>query len=279
MTGTVGFREQGSDENKGVTHSIEAVIIVRQIAQYHDGSRCTMKKTILTSIYRNFDSWAGQFSLGCRKGCAACCTQDVTATAVESELVIDYISGNQMESWLVERLDRDLPRMTPSSTTNEYAHDCLEGIERDPETAANGGICPFLEEGECSIYPVRPFSCRSFASTVPCRPGNSAVIFPYYLTAVTAVSQIIEHLSQRYFWGNMLHVVYLLAQQNSSTQDTKYPENRKRLLQAQTSCLTSKPLPGFLISREDCPYVEPLIKKIFAARIGGRSVEDILNNR
>ena len=238
-----------------------------------------MKKTILQTIYRIFDSWAGQFTLGCRKGCAACCTRDVMATAVEGEVVMDYIFTNHMENWLVAKLDLDLPGTAPSCTTNEFAQACFEGSERDPAIGSNNGICPFLENNGCPIYPARPFSCRSFASVERCKPGFSAVIPPYYLTAVTAVSQIVEHLSQRHYWGNMLHILYLIAQQSSDTEDKHYPENKKRLVRAQTSCLTSKPLPGFLVSQKDYPHVEPLVREIFTAEVDGRSIEDILNNR
>jgi len=238
-----------------------------------------MKKAVLQAIYQSFTSWAEQFSVSCRKGCALCCTRDVLVSAVEAEIIIDHISGQNMEAWLVAKLQCDLPRTRPSSTINEYAQACLSGIELDPSPASNGGICPFLENNRCSIYSVRPFSCRSFASVAVCKPGSSAVIPPYYLSAVEAVNQIIEHLSQRYFWGNMLHLVYLLAQQKTTTADTDYPENKKRLLLAQTSCLTAQPLPGFLICEEDFSYVEPLIRQIFSAQLKGRSIEDILNNR
>jgi len=238
-----------------------------------------MKKNILRSIYNTFDSWSLQFSMACRKGCTSCCTQDVMVTAIEAELIIDYITENHLEKWLTTRLDSDLPRSAPSCTTNEFAHACLNDIDLSPETEANKGVCPFLEYGSCSIYPARPFSCRSFASTKLCSQGSSATAPQHYLTATTAVSQIIEHLDQRYFWGNMLHVIYLLAQQNDQTADNNYPENKKRLLLAQSSCMSSKPLPGFLISEEDYPQVEPLIEQIFMNEVDGRRVEDILNNR
>ncbi len=237
-----------------------------------------MKKIILKSIYESFDSWALQFSPACRKGCSTCCTRDVMVTAVEAETIIDHISENHMEKWLAAKLDGDLPRIMPSFTTNENAQACLNGTELVPELGSNGGVCPFLENGTCSIYNARPFSCRSFVSTKICRPGTNAAIPPHYMTAVTAVSQVIEHLDQRYLWGNMLHVIYLLAQQNSTTEDQRYPENKKRLLRAQTSCRTSKPLPGFLIPEEDFPHVEPLIGAIFDTQIGARRIEDILNN-
>lgn len=237
-----------------------------------------MKKKILKAIYALFDSWALQFSIACRKGCTTCCTRDVMVTALEAEIIIDSISINKEEKWLAAKLDSTLPVWAPSYTTNEYAHACLNSTELTPEAGSNGGVCPFLEDGACSIYSARPFSCRSFASTKICRPGASAAIPQYYLTAATAVSQVIEHLGQRYYWGNMLHIIYLLAQQNSKTEDTRYPENKKRFLLAQTSCRTSKPLPGFLISEDDYPHVEPLITQIFNTEIDGKRVEDILNN-
>lgn len=238
-----------------------------------------MKKIILESIYKAFDSWALQFSPACRKGCSTCCSQDVMVTAVEAETVLDHISENHMEKWLAAKLDCDLPRIIPAFTTNENAQACLNGTELIPEPGSNGGVCPFLENGACSIYRARPFSCRSFASTMICRPGTNAAIPQHYMTAVTAVSQVIEHLDQRNLWGNMLHVMYLLAQQNSKTEDPGYPENKKRLVCAQTSCRSSKPLPGFLIPEEDFPHLEPLIREIFDTKIGSRRIEDILNNR
>jgi len=237
-----------------------------------------MKKKILQSIYSRFDSWALQFSIACRKGCTACCTRDVMITALEAEVIMDGIFESSQEKWLAGKLDRGLPSLAPSYTTNEYAHACLNGTELTPETDSNGGACPFLENGACSIYRTRPFSCRSFASTKICRPGSSAVIPQYYLTAATAISQVIEHLGQRYYWGNMLHIIYLFAQQNSETKDQKYPENKNRLLLAQTSCRTSRPVPGFLISEEDYPHVGPLIIQIFDTVVEGRRIEDILNN-
>ena len=238
-----------------------------------------MKKQIVRSIYREFDSWVEQFSLSCRKGCTACCTRDVTLTAVEAELIIDYLKVNKQEDWLAGKLDGDLPRIAPSCTTNEYAQHCLEEKDIEPDPAVNGGICPFLEDGACKIYHVRPFSCRSFASTTLCRPGKSAVAPPHYLTAVTAVSQVIEHLGQRYYWGNMLHIIYLLAQQDERTADMAYPENKKRMVLAQSSCRTSQPLPGFLIPEEDYPPVERLLNTIFESTVEGKRIEDILNNR
>jgi hypothetical protein len=49
--------------------------------------------------------------------------------------------------------------------------------------------------------------------------------------------------------------------------------------QAETHCLTSRPLPGFLISETDYPHVAPLLEEIFATDLGSKSVEEFLNGR
>ena len=238
-----------------------------------------MKKQILLSIYQVFADWSEQFAFTCTKGCTACCTQDVTITEVEGELVIDYCRDNESLQWLASALDVELPHFVPALTTNDYATACLKGKEVEHDSARNGGTCPFLKNDACMIYEARPFSCRAFASTALCRPGSSAQAPQHYLTAATAVSQIIEHLSQKQYWGNMLHILYLLAQQHEESRDTRYPENKNRLVLAQSSCLSSKPLPGFLMSEEDYDLVESLLKAIFDYRVADRRIEDILNNR
>jgi Fe-S-cluster containining protein len=222
-----------------------------------------LKKLILERIYSLFDSWSSQIGFACQKGCATCCTQDVTMTAVEGDLINGFIALQNKQQWLTEKLSKGLPDHHLVCTTNEYARACLEGDEIDPGGGVFNKICPFLEKEFCTIYQVRPFSCRVFASKETCRKGVSASLPEYYLSGATAVSQIIEHLAQGRAWGNMLHVLAL-----QTTDDVSQIEQR---------CRTAQPLPGFLIGETDYPSVAPLIKQIFNAEIGGRKIEDILN--
>lgn len=238
-----------------------------------------MKHQVLTAIYHHFDEWASsQITTACRKGCTVCCTQNVTITAIEGELIIDYIKSRGMAKWFTAKLDGDLPNESPAMTTNEFAKVCLEEKEADPGQGSFDRRCPFLASGSCMIYKARPFGCRSFISTQTCVPGYPASLPQYFMSAVTAVSQVIEHLGQKEYWGNMLHVLYLLSTADDSLS-LMSSANPEKLVLAQSSCLAAKPLPGFLISQEDFPRVVPLLNRIFDSKVDGKNIEDILNNK
>jgi len=238
-----------------------------------------MKKRVLKAIYQHFDLWSSELDFACRKGCSVCCTQNVTMTSLEGDYIMDFIRENRTEEWLRETMVFTVPLATPAVTTNEYAKACLDGRDIDPGNVFFEGTCPFLSKGNCSIYEARPFSCRSFASMKICSPGSSASVPQFFLTAVTAVSQIIEHLDQRHLWGNMLNIVYLLSQQHERTEEVITADNQKKILLAQTGCRSAKPLPGFLVGEEDFPLVSPLLETIFDTEVQGKTIENILNNR
>lgn len=226
-----------------------------------------MKQLILEKIFAFFDSWGSQISFACRKGCATCCTQDVTMTAVEGDMITGFLKKQNRQHWLMEKLGKGLPLHYPTCTTNEYARACLNGDDIDPGSGSFNKTCPFLEENLCTIYEVRPFSCRVFASEQICRKGISASLPQYYLSGATAVSQVIEHLGQGRPWGNMLHILTHAASENKDAEPN--PDQ----------CRTAQPLPGFLIGENDYPHVAPLLEQIFNAEISGRKIEDILNGR
>ena len=105
-----------------------------------------------------------------------------------------------------------------------------------------------------------------------------AEIAESHLSASTAVMQVIEHLGQGEYFGNMLDVLLALCD---------LPENRKyvKLLPASVSdqgraqIVKSLPLPGFLLLEEEMERVEPLLQAIFEHKVDGKRIEDILNNK
>jgi Fe-S-cluster containining protein len=237
-----------------------------------------LKEDILQSIYEIFGDWSADLPFACEKHCSACCTQNVTATAVEGEVIHRLIHGSKRESWFAERLLGKGETRRPEMTTNDFAAACLQGEDVQPEQYGNPKPCPFLENNGCMIYEARPFACRCFASEQRCFSGSSALLPEYYLSACTAVTQIIEHLGQREYWGNMLDVLAALSD---------LPENRQYapLLppnfadQARANIVKAKPLPGFLLLEEEMVKIAPLLEAIFTRKIGERTVESILNNQ
>jgi len=171
----------------------------------------TMEKTgMLRHVYDVYEDWARQFSLACIKGCASCCTQSVTMTTLEGGVITSYLKRRGRLPELESALVKTNPVAAPARTTNQFAKDCLSRKEpdsADPEPW-NLSPCIFLRESCCSIYPVRPFGCRSFGSTSPCAENGAAEMPSLMITINTVAMQIIEHLdSEAGRWGNMMEIL------------------------------------------------------------------------
>ncbi len=239
------------------------------------------KRQILKTIYEVFGEWAEGVSFACGRSCAVCCTQDVMVTTTEALLLLDYIVDEHGRHWLEEKLSGQPIRWPLSQTTNEYAAACLAGNDSADKERRRNGVCPFLDNDLCSVYPARPFSCRCFASTRICRGDSTALLPARYLSGATALSQVIEHLGQFDLWGNMLDVLFLLTppalSPASSKNNQTEPADARSV--ARSNCLTAKPLPGFLVEEKDAETVGALLDSVFKRRIGSSSIEAILNGR
>jgi Fe-S-cluster containining protein len=115
--------------------------------------------TLLTQAFSSFEVNVAQQTedcpeLDCHKGCATCCTLRVVATAPEVLLVARYIRA--VDDSLKQSGVDLLERLAEADTTTRG---CDEA-----ERVALRRRCPYIEEGACVIYPVRPLACRSHAS-------------------------------------------------------------------------------------------------------------------
>lgn len=96
-------------------------------------------------------------TIHCRKGCAGCCHLAVHATYPEAVAVAAVLTEPQLKalSDYVERIKIALPKLT----------DLKSYLKQHRQTL---GPCPFLSaQGSCSIYSLRPLSCRALLSTRP----------------------------------------------------------------------------------------------------------------
>jgi len=237
-----------------------------------------MRRNILHGIYRVFETWSQTIQPACSKGCSSCCTRNVNITALEGEEILDYILATHQEEWMAKILADQQSVSHPVQTTNDFAHACLKESKTKTEPAPDLSPCPFLEANCCRIYPVRPFSCRLFLSTAVCSASQPADLPNHYIEAATATSQLIEHLGQKEYWGNMLDVLpALLDISTYSSIGKKVGALPTR--QAHLRLLTAKPLPGFLISEEAGPEVSALLETIFSTEVHGISIEDFLNGQ
>ncbi|MCM0020141.1 MAG: YkgJ family cysteine cluster protein [Tagaea sp.] len=84
-------------------------------------------------------------TIACKAGCGWCCHQHVAILPAEAVAVALAIAGTP----LAEKFDREAPAIL--GTTNEARKKA-----RRP--------CPFLIEGSCAVYEVRPNRCRAIHS-------------------------------------------------------------------------------------------------------------------
>lgn len=235
-----------------------------------------IKEQILKAIYNQFDNWNRNREKACLGGCAACCTQNVTVTATEAELIHKAILEAGKSDWLAEILVRERTSSKLIMTTNEFAGACLNGEAVDPGAADNYTPCLFLENGYCQVYEVRPFSCRAFISSTACSKDQPATMTEQYAAATTAVSQIIEHLGQKEYCGYLFDILTVMTE-NTTYQGAAKQLSPIRIMDCRLRTLTAQPLAGFLLTEEDMELVEPLLLSIFQTKIGNKTIKEILN--
>ncbi|NWH04361.1 YkgJ family cysteine cluster protein [Desulfobacter latus] len=163
----------------------------------------------LEKIYILFDTAMAAFPFACAKQCSDCCTCNVTATGLEIAYIQDRLKGRALDD-IRMRLARtgQRRRFRPLQTTNGFALACMEG--RDTEEEENDpswGTCPLLEDGICTIYPVRPLGCRVMMSTTPCRQTGQADMPFLALTITTIFMQFVEHLDAGGLYGSFLDLL------------------------------------------------------------------------
>lgn len=228
----------------------------------------SMKKTvsaaILQAIYARYETHVSGLELACSKGCATCCTQSVTITALEGETILGYIDRNRTAGARQEMLLKKLREAAPARplyTTNQLAAYYLAG--REPERTEKPWVikpCVFLDQNRCAIYPARPFNCRSFASAIRCDSEGTAELPAAVISLNTAILQVIEHLDQGNHWGNMIDILQsLVATGGAGAGDT-------------AGLLTAQRNPGFLVPPEDQRVVSTYLKELYGTSIQDKTV-------
>lgn len=92
-------------------------------------------------------------TLACRAGCTWCCHFSVDVRAVEVFGILDFVE----RTFTAEEKEH----LYAEIRANSVALEKLDEIERMRRNVK----CPFLREGRCSIYSVRPQTCRNYHAT------------------------------------------------------------------------------------------------------------------
>lgn len=97
---------------------------------------------------------ADQPPVDCTRGCAACCSLRVTASAPELLLLARWLRATAAAQ---ARAGLDLQARLRSADAR------TRGLDERARVALRQR-CPFVVDGACAVYPVRPLACRGHAS-------------------------------------------------------------------------------------------------------------------
>ena len=148
-------------ERANAEHALEKLFL--QVTSFHlepqfsrEGieSALVQLMALAADIVENINKAQGCVRVECGPGCSYCCYSQVQLTPAEALFVFSWIdmefSHNQL-GLLQKRIDNNRRITEGQSLINR-----VMVKESTP--------CIFLANGKCSIYPVRPFICRSWSS-------------------------------------------------------------------------------------------------------------------
>jgi Fe-S-cluster containining protein len=159
--------------------------------------RLAEKKGQLFSLYEEFERRVAPFRAQavCVKGCADCCIQvgTVAATTLEAMVIREYLEG-----W--------------SKPSREAVRQRLRANRREKLTQVFAR-CAFLDEEQaCTVYPVRPFSCRRLYSVKTCGE-QGPVIHRRAMALASRTIEILQDLDPAGCSGHLSFILYLLEKQ------------------------------------------------------------------
>ena len=214
---------------------------------------------ILKSIYDLYEDQIKAFSLFCRKGCAVCCTANVTVTTLEGLVILKYWQTKGHTTPLEKlTLAAQGPRFQPKLTLNHLARLCAQGQDLPEEGAdPNVGPCPLLENNACSIYEARPFGCRAMVSREDCAKFGAADMPDEVLTANNLILQYIEAVDMPGVSGNLVDLLMMIADE---TNQAAYAQGEQ--LEGNSNLIPNQSIPVLMIPPEHRQTVQPLLQAI-----------------
>jgi len=215
---------------------------------------------LLKKIYSLYQEAMGEMDQVCKEKCGYCCTCNVTLTSLEAGFLINSLSMEKRKD-IQNRVRQKFPakRYIPKMTTNMFARMCMENQDiPEEENDPAWGTCPLLENDLCTIYESRPFGCRALMSEIQCSKGGYAKIPPLVLTLNTLFLQVIEHLDQKGFSGNLSD---LLAVVLSDISQTDMPDQINDI-SSERLFVHNEKISVLMVPPEHQKELEPLIGKL-----------------
>ena len=214
---------------------------------------------ILKKLYLLYEKAIEQVKTVCGEKCSSCCTCNVTLTGLEAEFLMAAVTQEEKKNLknMIEQ-DPSSKRYVPKMTSNCFARMCMENKDiPEEENDPSWGKCPLLVDELCHIYEVRPFGCRALMSQVNCRKSGYAKMDPLVLTLNTVFLQIIEHLDEKGYFGNLSDMLTLFWSDVpcKTSLDCSQVSRDEQLL-------CNEKIPLLMVPPEHQEVVKPLLKKL-----------------
>lgn len=139
-------------------------------------------------VEKKMDEWEQihNYKHKCTKGCFHCCKQPILILGVEKLIITTYLHEHNLQSYFDKAKEIaaivSSDKLPPSPRFDNYA-----GVKYYKEKYFEADIqCPFLCNGECVIYPIRPTNCatyRYYGETIECH-NNPAPDFGIQFNAL-----------------------------------------------------------------------------------------------
>lgn len=209
----------------------------------------------LEKIYALYDQFFRALPTACGKGCATCCTANVTMTTLEGLFMLDHWQAQgQAPPRELLRKSAQNPGFHPTLTINQLAALCLEDKEIPEESAdPEAGPCPLLRNDRCTLYAARPFGCRAMVSLTNCAHSGEADMPDFVLAANNLISQFIEALDHAGRFGNLADILLMLAAPADGS-------GRKKPTGESTA--TNRSIPVLMIPPEYRQRMQPLLRAL-----------------
>jgi Fe-S-cluster containining protein len=120
------------------------------------------------------EAQAAGFPISCKAGCASCCRQMVPVNVFEAEALTEWMRTlpEERQAKLAERFHGALMALRDAGVIDQILNE--EWTLEDGLTTKLAidyfhayVACPFLENENCTIHPIRPLACREYLVVSP----------------------------------------------------------------------------------------------------------------
>lgn len=154
-------------------------------------------KRVLPVYRQTVDGWAqgiaeadeAKKQISCKRGCHHCCFNLVKATLAEGAAVAAHLVET-------DQFEKYRPQLEKTARLATSVVD--SGDEGSFRYLASKTPCAFLKDGECSVYDLRPMSCRTYYVATspdncsPDRPGAEVGVVDARVVAGVFLTHIVK---------------------------------------------------------------------------------------